>query len=73
MRIAGEHVQESIQDIETLLAQGGQVAPNATEVFHPVLRTEAARDLLLKFHHAQIPFGLIVVKGKGEIIHKAEY
>jgi hypothetical protein len=68
-----KHIEESIQDIKPLLAQGSEIASNATELSCPRFRAEAAGDFLLEFHHAQIPFGLIVIEGEGEIMHKAKH
>jgi hypothetical protein len=45
-----------------LLAQGGQVATNASKGLCASERAETARNLLLDLDHAQIPLGLIVVK-----------
>jgi len=39
---------------ETLFAQGGQIAANATESLSPRQAAETARDLLLHFNHAKM-------------------
>jgi hypothetical protein len=57
---------------ETLFAQGGQIAANATESLSPGQAAETARNLLLDLDHAQVTFGEIVVKIHAQIFHKAE-
>jgi hypothetical protein len=37
------------------------------------LRTEATGDFLLEFHHPQVTLGLVIVKGNGEVVDKAEH
>jgi hypothetical protein len=34
--------------------------------------TERAGDLLLHLHHANVPFGQIVIKGDAEVVHKSQ-
>ena len=43
--------EQSIQDIQPLLAQSGQITPNATELSSPIFRSEATRNFLLEFDH----------------------
>src|SRR5947209_4577101 len=57
---------------ETLFAQGGQIAANATKCLSASKAAEAARDLLLHLDHAQIAFSEVVVKIHAQIFQKAE-
>src|SRR5947209_15488932 len=57
---------------ETLFAQGGQIAANATKCLSASKTAEAARDLLLHLDHAQIAFSEVVVKIHAQIFQKAE-
>src|SRR2546421_12818688 len=51
---------QSRQQIETLFAQRRHVAADAAKDLSALWRTEAARDLLLDFEHADVPLGLAV-------------
>jgi len=53
---------QSRQQVQTLFAQGRQVASNATKGFSSCLAAKAARDFLLDFGHANIALGLRIVK-----------
>ena len=50
----------------------GHIRTNAAEGFGSRDGAEATSNLLLDFHHAQVAFGQIVVKGDAEIHHKAQ-
>lgn len=63
---------QSRQERKALFAQRGQIAPNAAKRLCASQTTETARDLLLHFDHAQIPFSEIVVKIHAQIFQKAE-
>jgi hypothetical protein len=52
---------------QSLFAQGGQVAPNASKSLCASPRAEATGDLLLNFHHPQISLGQIVVERHTQI------
>lgn len=60
-------VLESHQQRLALFAQSRQVTADATKDGDTMLGAKTARDLLLHFHHAQIPLGLIVVERHGKI------
>src|SRR5512135_3088164 len=55
-----------------LLAQGGQVATNASKRLCASPSSEAARDLLLDFDHAQISFRLVVIKRDTQVFQKRQ-
>jgi hypothetical protein len=61
-------VIECRQQFDPLLAQGRQVTADATEHHHSNFGTEAARDLLLHFDHAQISLRLVV--GSSRQLHR---
>ncbi|EFH83052.1 hypothetical protein Krac_3965 [Ktedonobacter racemifer DSM 44963] len=61
------------KDQHSLLAQRREVAANAAEADKAIGCAEAARDLLLDLDHAQVPFGLIVIKGHAEIQQEAQH
>lgn len=65
--------EEHPRDYGSAFVQGGEIAPNATEAPRPVLRTEATGDFLLEFHHPQVTLGLVIVKGNGKVVDKAEH
>jgi len=55
--------QRSLQrgeQIQALLAQGRQIASDATKLVSPSYRTKATRDFLLNFDHTNITFGKTV-------------
>lgn len=66
-------VVECREEINALFSESGEVAANTTEHGDPLLRSEAPRDFLLDFDHAQIALGLIVVKGDRKIEEKPQY
>ena len=55
---------------QILLAQGGQIATNASKDLSAKQGSEASGNLLLNFDHAQIPLGLIVIKRHPQIFQK---
>src|SRR6266540_387820 len=56
----------------TLLFQGGDIPPDATERRRPCSGAKTTGDFLLDFHHPQIPFGQVVVKRQRKVIHEGE-
>lgn len=66
-----ENGLEGGQEVEALLLEGSDVAAEAAEDAYFDIGAEATGDLLLHFHHAQVPLGLVVVKGKVEPVHEA--
>ncbi len=61
------------KEIQSLFAQGGQVAPNTCKGNGPGLTAKGTRDFLLQFDHAQIPLGQIVVERHPQIGDKAQH
>ncbi len=56
------------EQIHALLAQGRQVASDATKGSRSRFAAEGTRDLLLDFDHAQISLGEVV--GSGRQLHR---
>src|SRR5713226_1666646 len=56
----------------TLLFHGREVASDAAEGLCSGRGAKATTDLLLDFHHPQIPLGQIVVKGHRKVLHKGQ-
>jgi hypothetical protein len=54
----------------TLLLHRRDVTADAAEGVRSSHGAETAADLLLDFHHPQIPLGQIIVKRHGKISHK---
>ena len=48
------------------------ISSDAAENGRPCFGSKAARDFLFDFNHAEISFGLIIVKGHAEVVHKGE-
>ena len=55
-----------------MFTNGGHIRTKATEGFRPRHGTETTRNLLLDFHHAQVAFRQIVIKGDAEVHHKTQ-
>ncbi len=66
--MARQSVVQCRQQFNPLLAQSRQVRADAAEHRHSLLSTEAARDLLLHFDHAQIALRLVV--GPSRQLHR---
>src|SRR6266702_5882381 len=60
------------QHRQTLFAQRGQVATNASKGVSESLATKAAGDFLLHLDHAQISFGEVIVKIHPQILQEGE-
>src|SRR5579884_1789944 len=58
--------------MNALLAHGGQITAQITKEDRSGLGAKTAGNFLAQFHHTQIRFGLIVVKGHGKILHEAQ-
>ena len=56
----------------TLLLHSRDITSDAAEGTCTGGSTETPADLLLDFHHPQIPLGQIGVKGHGKVIHKSQ-
>src|SRR5215211_7879652 len=60
------------ENIMTLLPHRREVTADATKCRCPVRCPKAARNFLLHFHHAQISFCQVVVKGYPKVVHKGQ-
>ena len=56
----------------TLLFHGREIASDAAEGLCSGRSAKATADLLLDFHHPQIPLGQIVVKGHRKVFHEGQ-
>ena len=64
--------RECIKDVDTLLASSGENSPQSNKGLGPGVGAEAPGDFLSDFHHAQIPFRLIVRERDGGIREEAQ-
>ena len=64
---------QGVQQMQALLAQGGQVAANAAKGAGSGLAAKGAGDFLLHLDHAHIAFGLIVVKGDHQAMQEGQH
>ena len=64
---------EALEEVESLFAQGGQVAPHAGKSAGSFRGAEGAGDFLLQFDHAHVPFGQIVIEGHTQVGGKAQH
>src|SRR5258708_36487469 len=60
------------QHRQTLFAECGQVATNASKGLSESLAAEAAGDFLLHLDHAEISLGQVIVKIYPQILHDGE-
>ena len=58
--------------MEALFAEGGKIAAQSAGSLSARPGTEAARDFLLDFDHADITFDKVIVKGDAEVIEKGK-
>jgi hypothetical protein len=56
----------------TILTGLGNVTTDLAKGFGAVLRAKTSRHFLFEFHHAEIPFRLIIVKWHLKIIYKSQ-
>src|SRR5215469_8659028 len=63
---------QSRQQRQTLFAQRGQIATNASKGPGESLAAEAAGDFLLHFDHAKIPLSQIVIKIHPQILQEGK-
>ena len=70
--LSAEDLSQSDEDLVTLFAHRRDIAPDPAERFGSGPGAEAAGDLLLYLHHAQVPVGEVVVEGHSEVIHEPE-
>ena len=61
--VAGENAGDSVHRAQRILSGRGDVTADAAEGFAPLFAAEHAGDLLLHLHHANVPFGQVVVEG----------
>ena len=71
-RVAGENEGDSVQRAHRILSGRGDVTADAAEGFGPLLAAEHSGDLLLHLHHANVPFGQVVVEGDAEVLHESQ-
>ena len=71
-RVAGEYAGDGVHCSQGVLAGRGDVASNAAEGVSAGFATEHAGDLLLHLHHANVPFGQVVVEGGAEVVHEGQ-
>src|SRR5215831_4677595 len=71
-RSSYEDALESSDHVMTLLFHGREVASDAAEGLCSGRGAKATADLLLDFHHPQIPLGQIVVKGHRKVFHEGQ-
>ena len=64
---------QSRQQRQALFAQRGHIAANAGKGLGASLATEAARDFLLHFDHAQIALRQIVIKIHAQILQEGQH
>src|SRR6266702_2377746 len=64
---------QSRKQIHALLAQGRQVASDATKGRCSRFAAERTRDLLLDFDHPNIPLGLVIVKRHDEAVQEGQH
>jgi len=55
-----------------MLLDGRYKSSDSAEVHRPLFTSECPGDLLFQFHHPEIPFGLIIGEGDGEILHECQ-
>ena len=70
--MTGQGLLERRQERDALFAQGGEIASDATKHPRSCLLTETARDFLLDFDHANIAFGLVIIKGHSKILQESQ-
>src|SRR6266446_3617214 len=71
-RSSRENALEGCDDVITLLLHGRDVTSDTAEGVCSGRGAKAPTDLLLDFHHPQIPLGQIVVKGHRKVLHKGQ-
>ena len=71
-RVAGEDAGDGVKRAHGVLAGRGDVTADAAEGFGPRFAAEQPRDLLLHLHHANVPFGQVVVEGDAEVVHESQ-
>ena len=58
---------EGLEDVPTLFSRGGYDGSDASEGARAGHGSEAAGDFHLDLHHSQVPLGLVVGEGDGEV------
>ena len=71
-RVATQGVRDGVNDGLAIFASSRDVRADGAEGPGSRLSAEGARDFLLEFDHAHIPFSLVVVKRHSEIVHEGE-
>ena len=72
MSKGGRRSRKGSEDIPALLAGGGEDSPQGSERLGAGVGAEAPGDFLPDFHHAQVPFRLIVGEGHGGIVEEPQ-
>src|SRR5664280_127898 len=60
-----------IENTDGVLTSSRNVTPNRTKSLRTLKSSESTRNFLFHFYHANITFGLIIVKRHAEIVHKS--
>ena len=63
---------EGLEDVPTLFSRGGYDGSDASEGARAGHGSEAAGDFHLGLHHSQVPLGLVVGEGDGEVIEETQ-
>ena len=71
MRSAGFTVM-SLEDAPALFSRGGDDGAEAGEGARAGHGSEAAGDFHLDLHHSQVPLGLVVGEGDGEVSEESQ-
>ena len=68
----GVDAGDVVEDVDAVFEAGGDVAADGRETLGAVEAAELARDFGLEFDHAEIPFGLVIIKRNFEISGERE-
>ncbi len=63
---------EGMEDVPALLSRGGDDGAEAGEGPRAGRGSEAAGDFHLDLHHPQVPLGLVVGEGDGQVIEESQ-
>jgi hypothetical protein len=72
-RVSRECLSKRREEGNVLFSQRREIATNAAEHGNSWLGAEAAGDLLLHLDHAQVSFGLVVVKRHRKIMEEPKH
>jgi len=71
-RVAGECTGDGVQCAQRVLSSCGDVATDSAEGSGALCAAEQPRYFLLHLHHADVPFGQVVVEGDIEVVHESQ-